>query len=264
MEREEVLDLVDSATLQAIKTLTTKRSLMKLMFFEIENVPKGFSILKILSFIRNHGNLNFITFLQKRLLENRNDSCSWIIGCRNSCEYNQFLYQFKEFSIDGCSFIIKAARRELDARYALISNPSLINTKLKAIRMSASPAYNKFFPSERMMEMLIESETNSILNLVDGILLHYKHTTRMVNHVIYVSTFNQRELSKLQRMFTKMGNKDVSFLEGSIFLLDKTIWCRQMTRTEEEDIICIINENMIQKNIITNGSDLNSIRNSLM
>ena len=64
MNREDVLELMDSATLQAIKSLTTKKSLVKVKYFEIEKVPVGFSIQKIVSFLRNQGNLNFIFFLQ--------------------------------------------------------------------------------------------------------------------------------------------------------------------------------------------------------
>lgn len=263
MERSEILELMDSATLQAIKTLTTRKSLMKSTFFEIENVPLGFSILKILSFLRSHGNLNFIFFIQKRWFENSKDSCSWLVGCKNSCEFQQFLYQFKEFSIDGCLFLIKVARRELSARYSQIDNLT-INTKMKLLKLKASTAYNKFFPSERMMEILIECETNSVLNSVHGILLNYKHATKMLNEDIFVSTFYHQELSKLQRTFTNMGNNDVSFIEGSLFVLDKSIWARQMTRTEDDDIINIVDQNLIHKNIIINGLDINNIKNSLI
>jgi len=101
-----------------------------------------------------------------------------------------------KFSIDGCIFLIKVARKELDARYSQIDNLT-INTKLKLLKLKASTAYNKFVPSERMMEILIECEANSVLNLVHGILLNYKLAIKMMNDDIFVSTFYHQELSKL-------------------------------------------------------------------
>ncbi|KAL7039541.1 hypothetical protein ACKWTF_000018 [Chironomus riparius] len=191
---------MDSATLQAIKSLTTKKSLVKVKYFEIEKVPVEFSIQKIVSFLRNQGNLNFIFFLQKRWDQNSTDDCSWIIGCRNSSEFNQFLWQFKDFSIEECTFSINPVKKDLEVRFAKsnvqLSSPINI-LKLKSL------SYNHFFPSERMMEIIIECDTNEVLNKVDGIILNYKHATRMLSENIYISTFQQNGVSSLQESFSK-------------------------------------------------------------
>lgn len=265
MNRSEVLDIIDSATLQAIKTLTTKRALMKAKYFVLENVPTQMSIQKILSFIRLQGNLNFIFFIQKRLLDRQSDSCSWIFGCRNSLEFNNFLWQYKELSIDGCTLLVKSARKDLEARRALLTDTTKIPF-LKLIKMKASSAYNKFFPSERMMEIIIEGETNNVLKLIDGIFLNYKHSTKILNDEIYISSFKQHEVSLLQNSLIAMGNSDVMIKSGSLFLFEKSVWARQMSlgRDDDDVVIHTIDSRLIDKDIITNSLDINNIRNSLI
>jgi hypothetical protein len=262
MNRSEVLELVDSATMQAIKTLTSKRALMKTKYFEIGNVPRRLSIQKILSYVRLNGNLNFIFFIQKRLMEEESESCSWIFGCRNSVEFNNFLWQFKEFTIDGIKLFVKAAKKELEVRYGLLMNPN-VQTKLKLVKLNSSPAYNKHFPSERMMEILIEADTNNVLDLLDGILLNYKHSTRSLNDEIFISTYNRNEVPLLQSSLASMGNSDVSIMQGTLFLLEKSIWARQLS-WGRDDMIQRIDPCLLDKNIITNLLDINSIRNSLI
>jgi hypothetical protein len=116
------------------------------------------------------------------------------------------------------------------------------------------------------MEILIECDANDIVNQVDGIFLNYKHATKMLNEDILVSTFSRNNLPNLQRTLINMGNRDVSIKEGTVVLLDKSIWCRQLTvqRNGDDEWINVVSQNLIQKNIITNELDINSIRNSLM
>ena len=211
--------------------------------------------------MRINGNLNYIFFFQKRWTQIRNDTCSWIVGCRNSAEYNQFIWKFNEFTIDGCTLFVNVARRDLEARYTIF-NSSIIPA-IKLLKLKASKAYNKFFPSERLMEIIIECDAINILNLVDGIVLDFKHSTRMLNDEMFISIFKQQELPKLQRILTDMGNTDVSFMEGTLFLMDKSIWCRQRS-LESNEWINVVDQNLMQKNIITNGLDINNIRNSLL
>ena len=129
--------LIKRATLQAIKTLTTKRALMKSKFFEITNVPHGFSLQKIVSYLRTYDNLNFIYFIHKRLVDDANNCNSWLFGCRNSSEFNQFFYNFKEIQLEGIIMQIQAARRDLDVRHALL-NDSSIDIPISLFKMKAS------------------------------------------------------------------------------------------------------------------------------
>ncbi|KAL7020659.1 hypothetical protein ACKWTF_011598 [Chironomus riparius] len=264
MDRSEILDLMDSATLQAIKTLTTKRAMMKTKFFVIENVPHVLSIQKIVSYLRSHGNLNFIFFIHKRLVEDVNNCSNWIIGCRNSNEFSQFLWNFKEISIDGNILSINPAKKDLEVRHAVL-NDSLIDLPSSLFKMKSSLQYNKFFPSERMMEILIECDTNGLLNLVDGILLNYKHAIKMLDDEIFVSTYNQNGISTLQSMLKSTGNRNINLKDGGFFLMEKSIWCRQTAIARADDnYLFQISPDVIQNNIITNGLDFNSIRNSLL
>jgi len=63
-----------------------------------------------------------------------------------------------------------------------------------------------------------------------------------------------------------MGNRDVSFMEGTLLLFDKSIWCRQTSQveTDEDEVISTVDQSLILKNIITNVLDINNIRNSLI
>jgi hypothetical protein len=265
MDRAEILELIDSATLQAIKTLTTKSALVKTKYFVIENVPNGFSIQKIISFIRLNGNLNFIFFVHKKLMDDANNSCSWIIGCRNSSEFNQFIWKFKEITIDGCKMKINPANKNLEARYAaFLDRPT--NLPYKLLKMKASVAYNNFFPSERLMELLLECETYNILDSIDGFMLVYKHATRKLTEDIFLSFKDQQETRNLQNTLESMGNRDILTNVGGLFLVDKSIWARQLshTRADADVMVNTINPQLIEKNIITNGLDINNIRNLLL
>lgn len=260
MNRQEILELVDSATLYAIKTLTTKKSLRKSKFFEIEDVPVNFSIHKIISFLRSQGNLNFIFFIHKRILKN-NDRCNWIIGCRNSTEFDSFFGQFKEFSIEGCTFSIKPARKDMDVRFANLSTPPF-----KLIKLNSSKEYNKFFPTERMMEILVECDTSSITNSVEGIFLIYKHAVKMLNDEVYISTRDSTDSSNLIQSLRNMGNTEVSLKDFGMFLVDKSIWARNMvtSNSNSDEFIYSVNTRVLDKNILTNNLDINNIRNSLL
>ncbi|KAL7036875.1 hypothetical protein ACKWTF_008976 [Chironomus riparius] len=99
--------------------------MMKTKFFVIENVPHVLSIQKIASYLRSHGNLNFMFFIHNRLVENANNCSSWIIGCKNSSEFTQFLWNFKEFTIDGIILNVNPAKKELEVRRAVLDDSSI-------------------------------------------------------------------------------------------------------------------------------------------
>ena len=141
---------------------------------------------------------------------------SWIIGCNNSNEFSQFLWNFKEFSIDGVILGINPAKKELEVRHAVLED-SLFDLPSSLFKMKSSPQYNKFFPSERMMEILIECDTNGVLNLVNGILLNYKQATKMLDDDIFISTYNQNGINTLQSTLKSTGNMNIKLKDGGLF-----------------------------------------------
>lgn len=264
MNREEVLNLIDSATLQAIKTLTTNGTLKRTKFIEIQNVPVNFSILKIISFIRLSGNLNFLFFIHKKMI-NGNNNCNWILGCKNSLEFNQFLWQYKELNIEGCVFAVVPARKELELRHAKLNGLST-NNAYKVLSMIASSSYSKFFPTERIMELLTECEAANGLRYIDGIYVNYRHATRMISDEITVSTSDVQQIQVLKDILTEMGNINVSEIDAKPFLMDKKIWARQLTFNISENNVPVfsISLELADNNIITNSLSINSIRNSII
>ena len=140
-----------------------------------------------------------------------------------------------------------------------------LSSPIKILKLK-SLSYNRFFPSERMMEIILECDTINVLDKIDGILLNYKHATRMLGDDIFISTYRQKEGSRLQESFLSMSNSKVDIMEGSILLLEKSIWTRQTSsaRTENDEVLFTVDKRIAIKNMITNGLDLNNIRNSLL
>ncbi|CAG9805740.1 unnamed protein product [Chironomus riparius] len=115
------------------------------------------------------------------------------------------------------------------------------------------------------MEILVECDTNGVLDLVDGILPNYKLATKMLDDETYISTYNQNGISNLQSMLESTGNRNVRLKDGGLFLFDKSIWCRQSTTAQvDERYLNVISRNFYRNNIISNGRDIKNIRNALI
>lgn len=179
IDQASIRKLMSQAAIDAVKTMTSNQLMKETHFFRIEDVPKCIKVSDVMAHLPKNCKLNFVTYIQNSV-ENHNMR-NVLIGCRNTTEFETFKRNHRRMTIKGYSLKVDDSTRPLSINHVKFSKEMESDVKKlsRIISFKASEGYSKVFPTERMMEILLEMKAEEwMMNGIDGILLKYNHHKR--------------------------------------------------------------------------------------
>ncbi|KAL7032683.1 hypothetical protein ACKWTF_007382 [Chironomus riparius] len=263
LDQNSVRELMTVSAINVAKLLTTNQSMKETYFIRISDIPKRLKLYDIIIKLQKEYKLNFITNVH-RSRSSRNIG-NLVIGCRNTGEYKAFMARGDAIMVRGYWLTIEESRRPIGVN--LVKVPEELKSDVKelsrVISFEAANSYSKVFPTERILEILLEMEADEwITNGIDGIWLKYIHHDRKLHDKVILSLDETISYNAISRFLMEYGNRDLKKRALRIIMSYKSIWKRENVYEvhENDEAIYILTKDLLDKDMLSNLNNFNSIR----
>lgn len=266
MDQASVRKLMNQAAIDAVKTITSNKLMKETHFFRVEDVPKCIKMSEILTHLQKNCKLNFMTFIQNSL--ETHNMRSILIACRNTTEFENFKRNHGIINIKGFILRINESSRHLSINHVKFSKELEHDVKelSRVISFKASEGYSKVFPSERMLEILLElSAEEWMIQGIEGIWLKYNHHSRELEDNMSLLVSNIISFSRASSILREYRNQDIEKRSTRTVLTFRNLWKREeiIEMNESEEPVYILTRELLSKDMITRSYNFNNIRSML-
>lgn len=263
--------ILEDSLQDMLKSLTSSRQLAVKNFFEIKRVPKSASMLDVANFIRKM-KLNFVVSINKRISSDLEDMRSYLIGVHNVTEFMRFKNSFEgkknQAKIHGHPVEFEFLKR-YDFRMNLALPPAdsqigNFENLPTVLRFDMNQTYNKFLPTIRLNEILLELSTLNILSDITGIALQYNAGSRLIKPSTFITSKDQseEEIESFLEHLKNLNNLNGETLMEKIIVAHESIWSNEKKEVNEEGYsVYLLSLNLIKSDILSNGKSINAISN---
>ncbi|KAL7033757.1 hypothetical protein ACKWTF_007713 [Chironomus riparius] len=263
LSQNSVRELMNSSAINAVKLLTSNQAMKETYFIKISDVPNRLKLYDIVMNLQKTFKLNFITNIHR--CNSTNNIHSVLIGCRNAAEVRAFISHGDAIMIKGYRLKIEESKRPVGVN--LVKVPEELKKEVKhlsrVMSFKAAYSYSKVFPSERIIEILLEMEADAwILSGLKGIWLKYIHHERKLDDKVIISVDEIVGFNAISRFLVEYGNSETKNRSSRIIMTYKCLWQRENIYeiNEEEDAIYSLTPDLLQKDMLTKGNNFNNIR----
>jgi hypothetical protein len=166
LDQNSVRELMTNSAINAVKLLTSNQSMKETFYFQILDVPNRLKFYDIMVNLQKEQKLNFITNVF-RCMQNNNIQ-NLIVACRNSSEFNNFVRRCDRIIVKGYHLKVVESSRPIVAN--LVKVPvdlrHAVRDLSRILSFNASTSYSKVFPTERILEILLEMEAAGLISVV--------------------------------------------------------------------------------------------------
>lgn len=254
-----------------IKQLTKTSDLNQTKFIEISQTGNGINLLDIVNELRKN-KLNFIVSIAQRLsIKEGLLMQSFIVGIKNLTEFHNFrrsLLKTRNFlKIQDARCCVNFLDDDIKLDMVLppidldIKGLDLLPTCIKFIKGNN---YQKFLPSEFLIEILQELKIKGALAKLNGVSSRYLTTPRMIDSPVIIRLLSQVDENEITKTLKELGNDDIEILEEKQILTTLEIWS-QLYRSSNADntFAYIMDNNILSRDILSNGLNPSSLFNRL-
>lgn len=265
MDQKDIRELINNSAISAVKMMTTNSSMKETFFFRISDIPSSLKIYDVMIILQKEYKLNFITNFHK--CQSNNNMRNMIIACRNSVEYKSFI-KHEAIKVKGYRMKVEESKRPININ--LVKIPEELQDDVKdlsrILSCDSADSYSKAFPTERILELLLEMEGDSwLLNGLEGVWLKYNHHQRKLEDKIVMMVNKTISFIAMSRFLKEYGNKNVTKRTSRIIMTYKIMWQRENVYeiNDHEEAIYVLSKQLLEKDMISKELNFNNIRGIL-
>ena len=271
ISEEQHKSILEDSLQDMLKSLTSSRQLAIKNFFEIKRVPRSASMVDVINLLRKL-KLNFIVSINKRISSDLKEMRSYLIAVHNVSEFMRFKNSFdgkkNVAKINGHPVEFEFLKR-YDFRMYLAVPPadSQVEHAIDlptVLRFDMNNDYNKFLPTIRLSELLVEFSTLNLLDDITGIAFQYNAGSRQMKQSTFITVkeMSERELELLMEQIRNLKNENVESLMEKFILAHESIWSNETKADNAEGVsVYLLSSNLVKCDLLTNGKSINSISN---
>ena len=261
--QNSVRELMNNSAINAVKLLTSNQAMKETNFIKISDVPNRLKLYDIVIKLQKDFKLNFITNVHR--CNSTNNIRYLVIGCRNNAEVRAFMSRGDSIMIKGYRLKIEESRRPVGVNLVKVPEEMKKDVKHLARVMSfkAAYSYSKVFPTERIIEILLEMEADEwLLSGLNGIWLKYIHHERKLDDKVIISVDEIVSFNTISRFLIEYGNSETKNRSSRIIMTYKCMWQRESVYeiNEDEDAIYSLTRDLLQKDMLSIENNFNNIR----
>lgn len=266
MSQDSIRELINNSAINAVKLLTSNQSMKQINFFKVSDVPNRLKLYDIMIKLQKDCKLNFITCIYK--CQSQSNIRSFIVACRNAAEFNAFIARGDMMVIKGYHLKIEASRRPLGINLVKIPEEMKkhVDELSRVISYDAATSYSKVFPTERILEILIEMQHDEwIVNGMDGISIKYNHHERKLGDKVIILVDKTVDYNAVSRFLMEYGNKNIKNWSTKMIITFKFMWQRENVYeiNELEEAIYVLTKELLERDMLSNDRNFNDIRSAL-
>ena len=266
MDQASIRKLMNQAAIDAVKMMTSNQVMKETHFFMIEDIPKCIKLSDVMTHLQKTCKLNFVTYIQNSL-ESHNMR-SILIACRNTTEFESFKRNHGRLNIKGFILKIEESTRPLSINHVKFSEEMDQDVKelSRVISFKASHGYSKVFPSERMLEILLEMRAEEwMMHGIEGIWLKYSHHKRELEDSMSLFMSNIVSFRQASSVLKEYGNRNIEKRSTRTVVTFRNLWKREeiIEMSEMEEPVYKLTRELLSKDMITRNYNFNNIRSML-
>lgn len=263
LDRDSVRELMNKSAIGAVKALTSNQQMKEIHFLRIPSVHNKISLYDVMIHLQKFCKLNFITFIAN--CQEIRGTRNIIIACRNSQEFYSLMRNDRKINIKGYCLEMEESTRSLELNHVIV--PERLSEEVKdlsrVLSFKACKDYSTVFPSERIIEFLIELREDSwFFNGLAGILLKYNHHERVLDDKITLLVSNTVGSDQSSSFLRSYGNTDVDMRKTRMLLIYKSVWRREdlIEINEHGEPTYMLTRELLSRDIISRIFNFNNIR----
>ena len=135
---------------------------------------------------------------------------------------------------------------------------------MKSIKFNKSMNYQRYLPTEFIIEILQELKIKGSLSKINGIYSHYLSTQRMIDTSTTIRIFNHTTEREISTDLKDLGNSDIEILVERQLLANMNVWAQLYRSTNPDNsFVYIMDTNIAARDILSNGTNSSSSLNRL-
>ena len=254
MDQSSARELWHKSAINSVKMMTSNIQMKDTFYFRILDIPNKIKIYDVMVSLHRDFKLNFITLIQRCAVNNGMRSV--ILACRNDREFYAFINKNERITIKGFNMKIEHSNRPLAINLVKVNKEleqDVIDLS-RVLSFKAANSYSKAFPSERMLEILLEmKEDDWLYNGIEGIWLKYNHHARELTDKVILMVDSTVSFRQLSLFLGKYGNSMVEKRRCRTLVTHKILWQREeiMEINEHDEAIYLLTRELLSKDMIS-------------